>query len=1165
MRLVSIKVAGFKSFVDPITIFVPGQMSGVVGPNGAGKSNVIDAVRWVAGESSAKSLRSETLEDVIFNGSITRKPAGRASVELKFENLVGRAPGMWSRFAEISVRRVLTRDGVSEYYINNSRCRRKDVTELFLGSGFGARSYSIIEQGMIGQIVESKPEDFSVFIEEASGISRFRDKRRETQSKIKSTRDNLDRLDDMRGEVESRLRRLKYQAGQAKKFQTLKAQEKNFKLQLQAYEWRKQTTQISEMEGKQTSLELKKEERMAIVRATEAKLEQARKAQLDVQDHANRVTLEQYQINAEISDSEQKIEEVRTNRKQSKQQLEELIDEIANFKQQVSERQKQTANAQENVGQLKILKKSLQEDLHVRRGEFEEQDTQLRQQTGKLQELDDELLKAVQQRESVRIKREGVKHDLIAAEKAISACEQKIESNRKTNDSDELSLLEQTILDIGASCEELEKQSEQTEMQLFANRAERDQLLEDLEGIRESSRDMRVSLLELENRLQQNVYENSDVQEWLAENRLQAAHHLSETIKVKNGWERALDRVLGEKLSALCVEDLDSLAISANELSRLCLVENNLDENELPDRFETLAQHVQCKSQAIKHLLAGVYVSDSLSEALEQRTELKSSEFFVVAEGAMVGFNWFAAAIGEAGPVGVLEAEKLARQYRKQVKQNDAEQEQAKDRIGQLKVEINELEQLGLDLRKSLTEKRRELTEAQKQLQDVQKKQLIGLNAVSQAEIEMNELTGQVETLVRQQEVLEEQLNTEVSNCNNLFESKGQLSESCESIRTRIRDTQAEVDRLVGDDHRFELDIQKLESECEADAHAIAELNQRINTAGETIQKLEAVLSSTPEIEKPLQEKLDDLINQREKKDDELQLARESVGDAEIKYKELDQSRLQEQMAVEEIKSSLSEVLAEISGLNAHCESLCQNMKELGAEPAEVAEQLDESFDYETVSAKLQRLARKIENAGAINLTAIEEYEDEKVRKEYMDSQYDDLFAALETLLSTIQKIDRESRKMFLETFEQVNENFQEIFPVLFNGGSAKLELEGEYPDNAGVRIYARPKGKRILHIQALSGGEKALTAVALLLSFFKLNPSPICLLDEIDAPLDDENVIRLCENLRKLSETTQLMMITHNKITMEAVDTLIGITMPEPNVSKLLSVNIEQAREFAA
>ena len=1165
MRLVSIKVAGFKSFVDPITILVPGQMSGVVGPNGAGKSNVIDAVRWVAGESSAKSLRSETLEDVIFNGSISRKPAGRASVELKFENLGGRAPGMWSRFAEISVRRVLTRDGVSEYYINGSRCRRKDVTELFLGSGFGARSYSIIEQGMIGQIVESKPEDFGVFIEEASGISRFRDKRRETQSKIKSTRDNLDRLDDMRTEVESRLRRLKYQAGQAKKFQTLKAQEKNFKLQLQAYEWRKQTAQIGEMDGKRTSLELKKEERIAIVRSTEAKLEQARKAQLDVQEHASRVTLEQYQINAEISDVEHKIEEVRTNRKQSQQQLGELKDEITKFERQVSERQAQTAIAQENMGQLKSLKKSMQEDLHLRRDVFDKQDAQLRQQTGKLQELEELLLKAVQQRESVRIKGEGVKHDLTNTQKAISACEQKIESNRKMKDSDELSLLEQAILDIGANCEELEKQSEQKDMQLFANRAERDQLLEDLESIRESSRDIRVSLLELENRLRPNVHENPKVQEWMAENQLQAAHRLVETITVKNGWERALDRVLGERLSALCVEDLNSLALSANELSYMCLVENNTNASELPDRFETLAQHVQCESQAIRHLLAGVYVANSLSEALAQRTELKNNEFFVVEDGAMVGFNWFSAAVGEAGPVGVLEAEKLVKQYRKQVKQNDSEQEHAKDRIGQLKVEINELEQLGLDLRKSLTEKRRELTDVQKQLQDVQKKQLIGLNAVSQAEIEMNELTVQMETLLQQQGVLEEQLSAEVSNCDELFKSKGQLSESCESIRTQIRDTQAEMDRLVGDDHRFELDIQKLESECEADAHAIAELNQRINTAGETIEKLEAVLSSTPEIEKPLQENLDELINQREKKDDELQLARESVGDAEIKYKELDQRRLQEQMAVEDIKSSLSEIQAEISGLSAHCDSLCQNMKDLGAEPAEVAEQLDDSFEYETVSVKLQRLSRKIEKAGAINLTAIEEYEDEKVRKEYMDSQYDDLFGALETLLNTIQKIDRESRKMFLETFEQVNENFQEIFPVLFNGGSAKLELEGEYPDNAGVRIYARPKGKRIHHIQALSGGEKALTAVALLLSFFKLNPSPICLLDEIDAPLDDENVIRLCENLRKLSETTQLMMITHNKITMESVDTLIGITMPEPNVSKLLSVNIEQAREFAA
>ena len=1167
MRLIHIKISGFKSFIDPVTIYIPGYMSAIVGPNGAGKSNVIDAVRWVAGESSAKNLRGGTLEDVIFNGSSLKKPAGRASVELCFDNASGKAVGMWAKYAEITVRRVLTRDGLSEYFINSNHVRRKDVTELFSGSGFGSRSYSIIEQGMISRIVESKPEELSSFVEEASGITKFRDKRRETLSRIRSTVANLERLEDMRAEVEGRVRHLKYQSDQAKRFRSMKERERTLAIQLLAFEWKHLSEQIQGEKSLKQELELEKEKRVAAVRSAEADLEKARKGQLEVQEKTNKIQLEQYQVNADISDAERKIDEIRTSRQSDEQRINELREEISNLKVQVETRESQSKVAVAYIQELEKKKGSEDASLDECKAKQVDREGQLRQYADELQQVDQAMLEAVQQRESVRASLGSVREQQAEIANAIARCESEIEKNHSGEIVEQISALKQEVEKKQQECQQFEQQQKQLDRSLAQYRIARDQLLEELEQLRETSNEKRVRLLALESNGSSNSVNHEKLSEWIAENGLSNAPRLSSKIEVKDGLERALDRVLGEKLAALCVEDMDQVALnSVGTLSgRIYLVDTKATVNSHASERETLAQHVKCEEDGIKNLLSGVYIAYSLESALKERTTLGSSECFVLPDGTIVGQNWFSPAAGESETAGIMESEKLMKQYQHQVDENDRQQHKAKEQLGRIKESIETAEQELIELNAVFGKELEYLENAQQEFRKLEAEFSSGQSSVAQNSLQLANLKVDAEKRKARQEELVAQVHSAEKNCEELEGKRSEISVKYEQTNHQVDEMRRAIERITFGLHQIELDWQKYEAEQNACVDAIAELNRRIEIESNMLRELKDRVSRSPEIEVPFQENLKELVVKRQSIDERLSDAFRTVDEVETRYSELDRCRLRSQIDVEEMNSKLNEVQTSVELLVAKGEAIQKSIQDQGANLEEAVENLPNDYDCEESERKIQRLQNKIEKAGAVNLTAIEEYDQEVLRKEYMDRQHQDLAEALKTLEETIQKIDNESRKRFFETFQQVNENFQSFLPALFNGGSGHLELEGEYPENAGIQIFARPKGKRVNQIQALSGGEKALVAVALLLSLFKLKPSPICLLDEIDAPLDDENVIRLCDSLRKLSESTQLMMITHNKITMESVDTLIGVTMPEPNVSKVLSVNIEQARQYAA
>ncbi len=1167
MHLLSIRIAGFKSFADPVTIHIPKALSGIVGPNGSGKSNVIDAMRWVVGESSAKSLRGGTLDDVIFNGSAQRKPAGQASVELLFDNTLSRCNGQWEKYAEISIRRTVTRDGISEYFINGTRARRRDVKELFLGTGFGPRSYSIIEQGMISRIVEGKPEDLSTFIEEASGVSRFREKRHETQLKLKRVAENLERLDDMRHEIEKRIRQLKYQADQARRYKNQKEKLNALRIQLLAYEWREAKQRVDALQREKSDLELVLEQRTASARSIEADLEGTRQLRLDLESQLTDVQMELFRVNAEVADCDRRIKESTEQLERARTDIQTIEQRLDETNQSMTVQRERARRADAEYARIQQLTRELQDDLNSKQTQLGREESRLGELQSEAEQLEQRVIQAVRGRESAsaalqqnRRTLESVSDELRTVNTETSQLELTVAVKTDESAGD---VVEQTA----QACERLRAQINQLESNLAKQRRQTDRYATELDQLRENAREVQVQLGTLERLLAASAAEVDDsFASWLVENNLNDTKALYLSVEVADGWDRAVDRVLGEKLSGICVSNLFEIAESVGDraFSKPHYFVAGASNGTKPGG-NSLVRFVRSPDRIAESLLGGVYTAESVSAAMAMREQLGSHECVVTTDGAMVGVNWYSPAIDNEGPTGMLEVANRVRELRQKVVELDAIETEKKRRITDSRVASGELE--------------RELDDKRQQLMD-------HLAALEQARVEQNsrevqhlQAVTRLQELVAQQQQLQQtrtSLEQDLAQLHLAFESecaelttmeaqKTQHSAQTKTQMQQVKTLQDAVNEVVRERHYLELEAQRIDADRQLANSSLADLAQRREELDAQKTTLEAKLAIADEPAESVQHQLAQFIDQRKTAESELATIRDQIEAAESERRQLDEQRLQIQLGVEETNLALQEQNAQFGRLLAQSEEIKQKLAERRADAETASNKLDEQFDYEQMRQKFEKLDRRITNTGSVNLVAVEQYEQEMERKSYMDAQHEDLTRALETLQQTIRKIDKESRERYIETFSIVNSEFQILLPRLFGGGSGHLELTGDYPENAGLRIFARPKGKRIHNIQALSGGEKALTAVALILSFFQLNPSPVCLLDEIDAPLDDENVFRLCDSLHALSNTTQLILITHNKITMESVDTLIGVTMPEPNVSRVLSVDLLEAQEFAA
>ncbi len=1161
MRLNQIKLAGFKSFVDPTTIRLPSNLVGVVGPNGCGKSNVIDAIRWVMGETSAKHLRGDSMADVIFNGSATRKPVGTASIELFFDNSDGALGGQYASYSEISIKRVVSRDGSSQYFLNGTRCRRKDITGIFLGTGLGPRSYAIIEQGMVSRLIEAKPDEMRVYIEEAAGISKYKERRRETENRIRHTRDNLDRLNDLREEIDKQLKHLQRQARQAERYKELKQEERQIEAELLAIRLTALRQELAARQAEQAKAGTRLEAAIAGQRRVEAEIEQARERHHEASEAFNEIQGRYYQVQSEISRLEQALAHNRdlaqrqqTDLEQTEAQLQELAGEIDKDQAQLAALEARLEQLAPDLEQARALEeaatanlqrveealdawqttwhefnletKECQHTVQVERTRIEQLEAQVARLRTRQQELDSEgagiSLPEHEQAVTTAARREA---ELRQRAETLAAELRGIDSR--------LALLrarEQAIgAELEAACGEL---------------ASRQGRLETLEAVQAAAYGE----------------DEEAIRSWLAREGLANHPRLAQQLQVERTWELAVETVLGNFLEAICVRRPEE------HLRRLPGATLALVDADEPASAQagTLASKVGNAGSATR-LLAQVRVASDLDTALAARTQLAPGESVITPDGVWLGHGWIRINRSQTASDGLLSREQDIRETREAIRDFQRQVKNLETERARLRDELRTLEARRGPSSEQLTAANRELAEAEAalatlrqdfdrargRLQALQRDQssvrdeltgleqaiIVARTRVQHAEESLERLTDRRPTLERQQEELLDEYNRAREQADEQRAAAARINIEYESRRASRESANTTLQRIRAQRQSLE---QRLRT-----------LREQIATGAEPMRLMQAELQQQLAAEVAV--------------DQELAQRRAALESAEQALRNAESRRAEAEQAVTEVRQANEELRMAVREVEVRVETLREQFAATGRELDEVVAELPEDAALEHWQERLQAVQRRIERLGAINLAAIEEFDEQSERKKYLDAQFEDLTEALETLERAIRKIDRETRVRFQETFDKINAGLQRLFPRLFGGGHAYLSLDSDDLLSAGVTVMARPPGKRNSHIHLLSGGEKALTAVALIFSIFELNPAPFCLLDEVDAPLDDANVGRFCEIVSEMSKTVQFIIITHNKTTMELARQLTGVTMNEPGVSRLVSVDIDAAVQLAA
>ena len=1164
MRLNKIKIAGFKSFVDPTEIKLPTSLVGIVGPNGCGKSNTIDAVRWVMGESSAKHLRGESMDDVIFTGSSSRKPVGQASVELVFDNADGSLGGEYAAYAEISIRREVTREGVSKYMLNNARCRRRDIRDIFMGTGLGPRSYAIIEQGMISRLIDAKPEELRVYLEEAAGISKYKERRRETENRIRHTRDNLDRLDDLREEVDKQLAHLKRQASTAERFQTLKAEEREKRGELLELRRQRYVGSRDSQAATIATCEKELEAVVAELRASEASIEQARVQQTDATDHFNSTQANFYRIGSEVSRIEQTIEHTRESRRQQSQELSEVDRSLAEAKKHVEDDTNRIEEIDEVLSTDQPAIDQLKDSQRISAEMLVSAETELSEWRSSQDAFNQRHADA---NRSAQVERNNIEQLERSIENATARLEKQAGEKGGFDLGAVAKLIEVSIVEeVAAAAEEqrLQKSLEQSveKQQMLRESIRRETV--SLNESRASAQTMLGRLASLE-ALQQAALEpdSSAADAWLHMNELDQRPKLAQTITTEPGWEKAVELVLGSHLEAIVVDGADAIDRCLQDVpaAQLTLLNGTADSTKA---MATALRNKVSGDVALNDLMVGVHAADTLAQAMEQRKSLADGESVITKDGLWLGQQWLRVARADTQDSVLLRETEIA-ELRGELDTLETEIEVLDERVVTLSSQLGEHESRRETLQHSFNDAVRGLSDVKSVLLSTRQKHDQQQARANQLEEEIKEASAlssqDSERLAQARKNRDEALQQLEA----MEAEKQKLVFEQESLQERLMQARerAESDRDAGQE--LAIRVESMRSSRTATAQNLERMTSRIEQLTERQCMLNEMLAS--EEEDPLtglEASLKDSLGARLAAETALTQSRSQLDNVDLRLREHEQSRLshdsdaqkkrevlqQEQIASQEVLVRLKTIEEQLAEHEYDIEALSTNMPE-GA-------------TVEAWEDDLQKLEQRISRLGPINLAAIDELAEQSGRKEYLDSQHQDVTDALATLEHAIAKIDKETRSRFKETFDLVNTKVEEFFPRLFGGGKASLQMTGDDLLNTGVSIVAQPPGKRVSNIQLLSGGEKALTAVALVFAFFELNPSPFCMLDEVDAPLDDANVGRFCALVKEMSERVQFIFITHNKVTMEMAQQLMGVTMNEPGVSRLVAVDVQEAAELA-
>jgi chromosome segregation protein len=1166
MRLARIKLAGFKSFVDPTVVGFPGNLTGVVGPNGCGKSNIIDAVRWVMGEISAKHLRGDSMTDVIFNGSRGRKPIGAGSVELVFDNGDGAIAGPYAGYAEVSLKRLVSRDGTSTYFINGSKCRRKDITHLFLGTGLGSRSYAIIEQGMISRLIEARAEDMRAFVEEAAGISRYKDRRRETENRISHTRENLDRLNDLREEVDKQIRHLQRQAGIARRYQESKNRQRQLQAELLALRIRDLDGDIATRRASASEREIAMQAAIARLRAAEGTTEKARARHAECADALAVVQGRYYQAGADATRTEQALQHARELRQRQRSDLDRITREHEESRTLVARDQEQLRELSASLSRAEPELHAARETQDAARVALAAAETAMTEWQQRWEAFSRESADASQQTlvERARIEqieagltRLRTQRDRLAEERAQL---DKLVSGARPG---EFADAEKQARERGAAAQQ---ELEATLVSLQAERESERQHANALEAARAALQDARGELLAVEAVQKAALGQaQGQVVAWLAKHQLDRRPRLAQQLVVEKGWERAVETALGGYLEAVCADELDAIAAVVEGLdSGQVTIAEARDMPRSSRDPESLLAKVSGPA-VVAGLLDGVIAVETLRDALGRRRSLKPGQSVITRGGIWFGHDWLRVSRGETGHTGVIAREQDLRHLQATVAEGEARVRDFDLALSGIRARIAEFDAARDELHATVNRLHHDLVNVRGALESIRSRtQQIG-ERLARLRGELEHIDAEIARDELEIRDARQRLEAGLTQMNTVQGQRPELELARDTLRAS----------LVAARERSAADItaaQHVAIRFESQRSTLATLQTSLGRASDQAQQL-ALRKRELEIqladgEAPLadlEQQLQRFLEQRLAVERELAESRRMVEDADAQVRDFDMTRQAAESEVEAARATLAEVSLGMQEARVRRESLVELFATMHFELGELIAALPPDATVSAWDQQLAELDERIERLGAVNLASIDELKEQAERKEYLDRQFADLSDALSTLEQAIRKIDRETRARFQDTFDRINNGLKEKFPRLFGGGAAYLELVGDDVLTAGVAVMARPPGKRNSTISQLSGGEKALTAVALVFSIFELNPAPFCLLDEVDAPLDDNNVGRFCDIVRDMSERVQFVFITHNKTTMELANHLIGVTMGEPGVSRLVAVDVDEAVRMAA
>ncbi|MFC6439537.1 chromosome segregation protein SMC [Bowmanella sp. JS7-9] len=1150
MRLKKIRLAGFKSFVDPTNIPFPDAMTAIVGPNGCGKSNVIDAVRWVLGESSAKNLRGDAMTDVIFNGSSARKPVGQCSVELVFENVSERLQGEYAKYNELSIKRLVTRDATSTYFLNGSKCRRRDVTDLFLGTGLGPRSYAIIEQGMISRLIESKPQDLRIFIEEAAGISRYKERRRETENRIRHTQENLERLQDVRGELAQQLEKLQRQASAAQKYKTLKAQERQLKAELAALRWLKHSQQADSLQKHVDELEVDLQALMQQQRGDESGLLIKQQQRDDLRTQSEQLQQRYFKLGTDITRVEQNQHHNKARIGQIGAELQQILQQQAELALQREQNEVQRSELQLQIEELEPEFMLLQESLQEQQSLLEAEEQKLREQRHVWNEHLKQQRALQQQHHQVSSKVDSLQLMLQRSETTLHSMQSQLQQLPETNQDEVNRLAEQ----LREAEQELADTSMQLQNTLEQKKTEQTQLLQCRDVLKDTDKQLAVMEAQLASllALQQLEADNVAYQAYLSDN-TQSWQPLWQYLSVEPTWQLAVETVLGKWLQAPV---FNQQAEFADVSGAIALFSENFVQHKASG---SLAERVS--SDSCPHWLNMVLCAED--EVSAKQISLLPGQSVITPDGYWRGTDW-AIRCEVASEQTVLVRATLIEQVQREIAQQNARKSELDERVQALDAACEELIKGAQQLDEAREVLRHRVLESKQQFLQAEQAQLQRDNQQQALQQQIQDLQLHIET--EREELLLAKAQSEDS-AEQLAQADSQVSQmqdSQQQIDLAINQQRQRVEQLRNDSHRLALSRQQQQSQYQQCEQQLTRMADMLTALDER----EAMLVEEREsLQLPLednQEQLQLWLTERVDIEQQKNICQQQLEDIELWLADCYKGQQQVAAKAAKIKAEQASIRLEIEGQRVRANALIEQLDEMRQNLKFVLDNLSDDAEENQWQKQLDQVGMQLARLGAVNLTAVEEYELQAQRKAHLDEQFDDLTSALDTLQTAIRKIDRETRARFKETFDSVNQDLQHLFPKVFGGGAAYLALTDDDLLETGVTIMAQPPGKKNSTIHLLSGGEKALTALSLVFAIFRLNPAPFCLLDEVDAPLDDANVVRFCKLVSEMSDSVQFIYITHNKIAMEMATHLTGVTMAEPGVSRMVAVDVEQAVALA-